>query len=1201
MRTRIKRSLALFLSIAVLLCIVPTAYAEVLPQDAAARTASPEEPAVPVRLSDAGNESASADALSEKPLITLADGMAASGNVAEIGTTAYATLTEAIEQAAPGETIHLLSDIELDAPIELTKSIIIDGTKPGMSGRNGDGCYAIRAAGEYSNRVINIDGCCGKLPKKLDLQLKNVQIIALSGEPYTRAVSAYAVKNLHIELQNVRLACNYYALNLASENENVTIQIDRSKLEGLTAINIWSPIHAEITDSILIGTNSDACDADRGNSYAAIAVNQDGTGSVMTFQNDEIIAETATGNEQNIVNIQGVSYEPYELESVKNSIRFSDCKFSARDTIHDEPLIPMYSVEGAAELYVDGKAIFVSAAPDARVYAPLEPVAEKDEVYYGNLSLAVSNAKSGDKITLLSDVTEDVTIPAGKAFTLDLNGKTLTNVKDHTIRNEGNLTITGKGTVDNVTHGKAPLYNTTTGTLTIENGTFTRSAEASTDADTGGGNSWYVLYNAGTVTIEDGDFRFSDKNNGLFSGLIVNGWPRPGENTDKVFAELTINGGTFTGGKITIKNDDYGRLTITDGTFIQPTDKYYCVLDWNEATIRGGVFYGDICATGYTTDGNYELGKLTVTDGCFNGLVTKGTGENDISTLSISGGYFTSDPSAYKAAGYYVAESDKPGYFFTLTNVPPIEASVVVSEKVEVAIPDDSDKISADDKSKIEEVIHQSSVSGVSDALKTEEKQSIIAAAGVTDTTPEDVVEIEIGVNVAVTDVNLSSDDTTTFIAFEVKPVATVKVNGTAQDNTVDVGNHQLDGSEITVRLPIPANMNVQEIKHTCADGSVEYFYKDQGNKRFMIEDGVAVLKITKFSELLLSGTITSAAMVNGESYPTLQAAIDAASSGDTIVLQPGVGSEKVSVRRKSLTIDVGTTGYSKDNISLGSRCRMSEDGSKLVLTYKKPSSSDSSSEKTYSVSAEKSKNGTVKLSDAKAVKGDTVTITVKPEDGYVLDTLTVIDADGDEAKLKDKGDGKYTFTMPASKITVEATFVLASDAQPTQPTSHPFADIAAGSWIDTAVQYVYANGLMTGVSETEFAPSAATNRAMIWTILARRSGADTTGGANWYEKGQQWAIENGISDGSNPSGSITREQLAVMLWRYSGSPAVEGSLDRFNDAGKVSGYAADAMRWAVETGLISGMGDGTLNPQGNATRAQLATILMRYCENLAK
>ncbi|MCF2671742.1 S-layer homology domain-containing protein [Butyricicoccus pullicaecorum] len=214
-----------------------------------------------------------------------------------------------------------------------------------------------------------------------------------------------------------------------------------------------------------------------------------------------------------------------------------------------------------------------------------------------------------------------------------------------------------------------------------------------------------------------------------------------------------------------------------------------------------------------------------------------------------------------------------------------------------------------------------------------------------------------------------------------------------------------------------------------------------------------------------------------------------------------------------------------------------------------------------------------------------------------MLDTLTVTDADGDEVKLKDKGDGKFTFTMPDSKITVEATFVLASDAQPTQPTSHPFADVATGTWIDTAVQYVYANGLMTGVSETEFAPSAATSRAMIWTILARRSGADTTGGANWYEKGQQWAIANGISDGSNPSGSITREQLAVMLWRTVGCPLGAGDLSAFTDANTISDYAVTAMQWAIETGLMTGNGSGTLAPKAGATRAETAAMLMRFCE----
>ena len=163
------------------------------------------------------------------------------------------------------------------------------------------------------------------------------------------------------------------------------------------------------------------------------------------------------------------------------------------------------------------------------------------------------------------------------------------------------------------------------------------------------------------------------------------------------------------------------------------------------------------------------------------------------------------------------------------------------------------------------------------------------------------------------------------------------------------------------------------------------------------------------------------------------------------------------------------------------------------------------------------------------------------------------------------------------------------------------FAD-TNGHWAEDAIDFVTARELFAaGTTATTFTPNSNVTRAQLMTVLARFDGVDTNGGSAWYEKGMEWAKKNGVSDGSNPNGNITREQLATMLWRYSGSPVVEGFFDRFNDAGKVSGYAADAMRWAVETGLISGMGDGTLNPQGNATRAQLATILMRYCENLAQ
>ena len=157
------------------------------------------------------------------------------------------------------------------------------------------------------------------------------------------------------------------------------------------------------------------------------------------------------------------------------------------------------------------------------------------------------------------------------------------------------------------------------------------------------------------------------------------------------------------------------------------------------------------------------------------------------------------------------------------------------------------------------------------------------------------------------------------------------------------------------------------------------------------------------------------------------------------------------------------------------------------------------------------------------------------------------------------------------------------------------FDDVPAGNWAADAVRFGTARELFAGTSETAFSPNAPMTRAMLMTVLARLDGADTTGGDTWYEKGVDWAVASGVSDGSNPNGNITREQLAVMLWRYSGSPAPGGTLDKFPDAGSVSGYAQDALRWAVENGIISGYGNGQLAPNNQATRAEVASIIMRY------
>ena len=149
--------------------------------------------------------------------------------------------------------------------------------------------------------------------------------------------------------------------------------------------------------------------------------------------------------------------------------------------------------------------------------------------------------------------------------------------------------------------------------------------------------------------------------------------------------------------------------------------------------------------------------------------------------------------------------------------------------------------------------------------------------------------------------------------------------------------------------------------------------------------------------------------------------------------------------------------------------------------------------------------------------------------------------------------------------------------------------------WAKDAIDFVSARELVVGVSASAYAPDESTTRAQLWTILARQDNANLTGGANWYEKAQNWAMDNSVSDGTDPTGNITREQLVAMLYRYAGSPAAKGSLDAFADSGNVSAYAVSAMQWAVENDIVNGS-DGKLNPRDHATRAEVAMILMRFC-----
>ena len=266
-----------------------------------------------------------------------------------------------------------------------------------------------------------------------------------------------------------------------------------------------------------------------------------------------------------------------------------------------------------------------------------------------------------------------------------------------------------------------------------------------------------------------------------------------------------------------------------------------------------------------------------------------------------------------------------------------------------------------------------------------------------------------------------------------------------------------------------------------------------------------------------------------------------------------------------------------------------------------------------YAITVEQPDHGTVTVTPNRATQGTTVTITATPDRGYQVNAVTVTDRFGDAVQVTENADGTYTFTMPNGQVTITATFV-----ETEEPVGEPFLDVNEGDWFYDAVAYAYENGLMDGVGGNRFAPNSETTRAQLVTILYRLEGQPAVSGdlpftdveaGTWYTNAVGWAAQNGIVNGVGddtfaPGNDLTREQLVTILYRYAESKGYDVSasadLAGYPDGEEIQAYAREAMAWAVAENIIRGMEDDTLKPAGNASRAQIATILMRFCEGVA-
>ncbi len=280
-------------------------------------------------------------------------------------------------------------------------------------------------------------------------------------------------------------------------------------------------------------------------------------------------------------------------------------------------------------------------------------------------------------------------------------------------------------------------------------------------------------------------------------------------------------------------------------------------------------------------------------------------------------------------------------------------------------------------------------------------------------------------------------------------------------------------------------------------------------------------------------------------------------------------------------------------------------------------SSGGSSSPATYTPVIEKSDHGKVKCTPQSPERGDKVTVTLTPDKGWQIDGLTVTDRNGKPVAVTNRGGGIYTFTQPTGRVTIKASFKPISNAVSgcSKDETCPiwsYEDASLSAWYHDGVHYCLERGLMVGTDSTHFSPGMTASRAMIASILWRMEGepeakatqpfSDVADG-RWYTRAVAWAAEAGVIKGYGegqfrPNNPITREQLASLLWRYAGSPPASDLPLNFTDAGEASGYARDALRWAVERGILTGKGGGVLDPRGKASRAEVAQMLTRFCLN---
>lgn len=860
-----------------------------------------------------------------------------------------------------------------------------------------------------------------------------------------------------------------------------------------------------------------------------------------------------------------------------------------------------------------------------------------------------------DSYVMSEDTTAFVNVPAGVTATLDLGGKTLTNKADeHTIivENGATLTITGNGIVDNVSHGKGAIVNS--GEVTLNGGTFKRSAEKGTYSPYGnGGNSWYTIANYGTMEINTG---VTVENAGGYSSMIRNG----GDVTAD--CNLTIEGGNFAGGINTVKNDSFGVLTINGGNFSNTAQ--YVIMNWNKAEITAGTFRtldtasAVLFTSAYGGDAN-TIGKLSISGGEFKHasdtqeMIVDHYDETNKGNAVVTGGKFDADISKYIPTDYVQSADGTVEKLGETNAVAKVGGTYYKTLADAVAAAQDGDTITLLKDAELTSTLNLAK----NITIDGQGKYTIKAANSFTvGSDNKTYCVLYVSGEVTLKDVTVNGNEKCRVIFCDKGKLtidgATI-TNGKAPNFIGGVymtssASFEMKSGSITGNKNAKGYQNDEYLQYSSdlwiganANGALTAINGGTIGNVFVNANAWSASNPGSFT--MNGGTVTNLYVEHDANYGATFKYNDGTiehlylskenGNGQSIEVTPvkGViyngGVKEQDLVTLTMKYNDGATADSTYNVASGTTITLPTprrsgytfngwyDGSKfyaagasytvsatvtLNASWSYISSGSSSYDPTYSVSTpSKTENGTVTVSPKSASKGDTVTVTVKPDSGYVLETLTVTDKNGNELTLKDKGNGKYTFTMPAGKVEVKATFMEDNSML------NFFYDVPNNAYFYEAVKWAVKNGITDGVGNNLFAPEQPCTRAQIVTFLWRAAGspepkamssfADVSTDA-YYAKAVAWAVENGITTGTgdgkfSPDATCTRAQSVTFLFRAIGK--LVDSKAEFSDV-LTDSYYANAVAWAVENGVTNGIGDGLFGPDNSCTRAQIVTFLFR-------